>query len=46
MSSVKQMTEDEVRDFAKSQLGFDIVEANVQQGTGQTTTFKQFGFCQ
>ena len=44
MSSVKQMTEDEVRDFAKSQLGFDIVEANVQQGTGQITTFKQLGF--
>ena len=28
-------TEDEVRDSAKILLGFDKVEANVKQGTGQ-----------
>lgn len=44
MSAVKQMTEDEVRDYAKSQLGFDDIEENIQQGTGQITTFKQLGF--
>lgn len=37
-------TEDEVRDSAKIQLGFDTVEANVKQGTGQITTFNQLGF--
>ena len=37
-------TEDEVRDSAKIQLGFDKVEANVRQGTGQITTFNQLGF--
>lgn len=37
-------TEDEVRDSAKIQLGFDKVEANVKQGTGQITTFNQLGF--
>lgn len=36
-------TEDEVRDSAKMQLGFNKVEANVKQGTGQTTTFNQLG---
>lgn len=37
-------TEDEVRDSAKIQLGFDKVEDNVKQGTGQITTFNQLGF--
>ena len=37
-------TEDEVRDSAKVQLGFDKTEANVKQGTGQITTFNQLGF--
>lgn len=37
-------TEDEVRDSAKILLGFDKVEANVKQGTGQITTFNQLGF--
>ena len=37
-------TEDEVRDSAKIQLGFDKVEANIKQGTGQITTFNQLGF--
>ena len=37
-------TEDEVRDSAKIQLGFDKVEINVKQGTGQITTFNQLGF--
>lgn len=37
-------TEDEVRDSAKIQLGFDKIEANVKQGTGQITTFNQLGF--
>lgn len=37
-------TEDEVRDSAKTLLGFDKVEANVKQGTGQITTFNQLGF--
>ena len=37
-------TEDEIRDSAKIQLGFDKVEANVKQGTGQITTFNQLGF--
>lgn len=36
-------TEDEVRDSAKIQLGFDKIEANVKQGTGQITTFNQLG---
>lgn len=38
------LTEDEVRDSAKILLGFDKVEANVKQGTGQITTFNQLGF--
>ena len=37
-------TEDEVRDSAKILLGFDQVENNIQQGTGQITTFNQLGF--
>lgn len=37
-------TEDEARDSAKILLGFDKVEANVKQGTGQITTFNQLGF--
>ena len=54
MSVVRALTEDEVRDGytdaqgfhngAKQILGFDKPEANVQQGTGQITTFKQLGF--
>lgn len=37
-------TEDQVRDSAKIILGFDAVEAKIQQGTGQITTFNQLGF--
>ena len=37
-------TEDQVRDEAKIILGFDDDENNVQQGTGQLTTFNQLGF--
>ena len=37
-------TEDEVRDSAKILLGFDKVESNAKQGTGQITTFNQLGF--
>lgn len=37
-------TEDVVRDNAKIYLGFDDSEENVQQGTGQITTFNQLGF--
>jgi hypothetical protein len=37
-------TEDQVRDDAKIILGFDDSEDNVQQGTGQITTFNQLGF--
>ncbi len=37
-------TEDEVRDNAKTILGFDKKEPNVKQGTGQITTFNQLGF--
>ena len=37
-------TEDEVRDDAKIILGFNILEENVRQGTGQITTFNQLGF--
>ena len=41
----KFLTEDEVRDNDKYILGFDnVVEQNVQQGTGQLTTFNQLGF--
>ena len=54
MSLVRALTEDEVRDGytdndgfhkgAKQILEFDKPESNVQQGTGQITTFKQLGF--
>lgn len=54
MAKIKTLTEDEVRDGytddkgfhngAKQILGFDIPEHDVQQGTGQTTTFRQLGF--
>ena len=37
-------TEDQVRDEAKIILGFDKIEKNVEQGTGQITTFNQLGF--
>lgn len=37
-------TEDKVRDYAKVVLGFDESEDNVNQGTGQITTFNQLGF--
>lgn len=40
----KFLSEDEVRDQAKIDLGFDKQEKNVQQGTGQTTTFQKLGF--
>ncbi len=44
MSSLNYKTEDQVRDSAKLSLGFDKKEDNVQQGTGQITTFNQLGF--
>ncbi len=37
-------TEDQVRDSAKQILGFDKVEKDVEQGTGQITTFNMLGF--
>lgn len=37
-------TEDQVRDEAKIILGFNDTESNIQQGTGQITTFNQLGF--
>ncbi len=37
-------TEDQVRDDAKIILGFDDEEENVQQGTGQITSFNLLGF--
>lgn len=37
-------TEDEVRDYAKRTLGFDLEEQDIKQGTGQLTTFNQLGF--
>ena len=37
-------TEDEIRDSAKKILGFDEIEPNIKQGTGQITTFNQLGF--
>lgn len=43
-NKITYRTEDEVRDSAKIQLGFDKVEENVKQGTGQITTFNQLGF--
>lgn len=43
-AKVKYRTEDEVRDCAKTLLGFDQTEKDIQQGTGQITTFNQLGF--
>lgn len=40
----KYLTEDEVRDADKLLLGFNEKETDVQQGTGQLTTFNQLGF--
>lgn len=37
-------TEDEVRDNARTILGFDEKAPDVRQGTGQITTFNQLGF--
>lgn len=37
-------TEDDVRNSARETLGFNDDEVNVQQGTGQITTFNQLGF--
>ena len=37
-------TEDQVMDYAKEILGFDEIEENINQGTGQITTFNQLGF--
>lgn len=37
-------TEDEVRDSAKKELGFDQNEPDIIQGTGQLTTFNRLGF--
>ena len=37
-------TEDEVRDSAKTILGLDNTEPDIQQGTGQITTFNRLGF--
>lgn len=42
--AILKRTEDEVRDFAKTVLGFDRAEENIKQGTGQITTFNQLGF--
>lgn len=39
-----KITEDLIRDNAKIILGFDKTEENIQQGTGQITTFNQLGF--
>ena len=41
---ILKRTEDEVRDSAKILLGFDKIEKDVKQGTGQITTFNQLGF--
>lgn len=37
-------TEDQVRDESKLILGFNEVEKDIKQGTGQITTFNQLGF--
>ena len=42
--NAENRTEDQVRDYAKTVLGFDDDEKNVKQGTGQITTFNQLGF--
>lgn len=44
MAVIKIKTEDEVRNSAEKLLGFDVKEDNIQQGTGQITTFNQLGF--
>lgn len=44
MSKIPYRTEDEIRDDAKTILGFDKQENEVKQGTGQITTFNQLGF--
>ena len=44
MATIVCKTEDEVRDSAKLILGFDKLEKNIKQGTGQITTFNQLGF--
>lgn len=44
MPKLTYRTEDEVRDNAKTILGFDQKEEKVNQGTGQITTFNQLGF--
>ncbi len=41
---MKYRTEDEVRDEAKIILGFNETDPNIQQGTGQITTFNKLGF--
>ena len=41
---ITMRTEDEVRDSAKVILGFDNTEPDIQQGTGQITTFNRLGF--
>ncbi len=43
-TKVKYLTEDEVRDNARTILGFDKIETAIMQGTGQITTFNQLGF--
>lgn len=42
--SILKRTEDQVRDAAKIILGFDKIEKDVEQGTGQITTFNELGF--
>ncbi len=42
--SILKRTEDQVRDAAKIILGFDKTEKDVEQGTGQITTFNELGF--
>jgi len=41
---MKYKTEDEVRDTAKIVLGFNELEPDIEQGTGQITTFNRLGF--
>ncbi|MBQ3116076.1 MAG: N-6 DNA methylase [Clostridia bacterium] len=42
--SILKRTEDQVRDAAKIILGFVKTEKDVEQGTGQITTFNELGF--
>ena len=44
MKTITYRTEDEVRDEAKYTLGFNEKEKDIEQGTGQLTTFNQLGF--